>query len=199
MSTKTGSFGLLEFALALLGFGMLVSITALAKGVRSGIGTPLTTQASAARSISVAPDGTGLPNSRGNARSGRPIYEAQCASCHGAKGEGLAGNPPLAGGQGTLATDHPLKTVGSYWPYATTVWDYINRAMPYQNPGSLRADEVYAVTAYVLYLNGIVRETQVLDKASLPQVRMPNRDGFIEAERPDHASVPLQNDGALRP
>ena len=84
-----------------------------------------------------------------------------------------------------MSTDKPVLTVGSYWPYATTVWDYIRRAMPYQNPGSLSTDEVYALTAYVLFINGIVRQSDVLDRASLPRIRMPNRDGFVGDQRPD--------------
>lgn len=139
----------------------------------------------ATQMISVAPDGTGLPDARGSAREGRSVYEQQCAACHGAKGEGVGEYPPLVGGKSSLTSAEPMLTVGSYWPFATTVWDYINRAMPYQNAGSLRASEVYAVTAYVLFLNGIVRETQTLDSHSLPRVRMPNRDGFIDDPRPD--------------
>ncbi len=91
----------------------------------------------------------------------------------------------LVGGQGTLATATPRKTVGSFWPYATTVWDYVNRAMPFNEPGTLKPDEVYALTAYLFFLNGIVGETQVMDARSLPLVRMPNRDGFVSDPRPD--------------
>jgi cytochrome c len=135
--------------------------------------------------ISVAPDGTGLPTGRGSAREGRAIYNAQCAGCHGVRGEGIGDYPALAGGLKTLTTEQPLYTVGSYWPFATTAWDYINRAMPYQAAGTLTPDDVYAVTAYVLFLNGIVRESRVLDQRSLPHVRMPNRDGFVDDPRPD--------------
>jgi cytochrome c len=108
-----------------------------------------------------------------------------CASCHGEHGEGHRGNPPIAGGLGTLKSDAPLITIGSYWPYATTVWDYINRAMPYQEPGSLTPGEVYSATAYVLYLNGIVSESEILNAKSLPKVKMPNRNGFVPGPRPD--------------
>jgi cytochrome c len=156
-----------------------LSLFIAATAAADDIGRAVTVQDMARRIISIPPSGTGLPNGRGDARAGRSLYETHCASCHGAQGEGVGAYPALAGGQGTLTTERPLKTVGSYWPYATTVWDYINRAMPYQNPGALRADEVYSVTAYVLYLNKIVPETQVLDKTSLPRVRMPNRDGFF--------------------
>jgi mono/diheme cytochrome c family protein len=171
-------------------FAAATVAVALANDSSSGIGRAPTQAELAARMISVAPDGTGLPRARGNAREGRGIYNAQCAGCHGLRGEGVGDNPPLVGGRETLTTDQPLYTVGSYWPYATTVWDYINRAMPYQAAGTLKPEEVYAVTAYVLYLNGIVRETQMLDAKTLPRVQMPNRDGFVDDPRPDVAAAP---------
>ena len=136
--------------------------------------------------ITVLPDGSGLPAGQGSAVAGEPIYAARCAECHGPKAEGRKGEyPALAGGRGTLATPKPVKTVGSYWPYATTVWDEINRAMPFNAPHVLRPDDVYAVTAYVLYLNGIVTRDQVLNEKTLPKVVMPNRGGFILDTRPD--------------
>jgi cytochrome c len=137
-------------------------------------------------SISVAPDGTGLPDGRGTVVAGRIAYAMHCLACHGAKAEGNAAlnAPPLAGGFGTLRSTRPVQTIGSFWPYATTVWDYINRAMPYQAPGTLTPDEVYGVTAYLLHLNGIVTADTVLTRASLPQVQMPNRDGFVKDPRP---------------
>ena len=121
--------------------------------------------------------------------AGRDVLEvgcgaAQCARCHGPAGEGDVG-ARLVGGQGTLRTAQPLKTVGSFWPYATTLWDYVNRAMPFDRPGSLEPTEVYAVVAYVLNLNGIIEENTVIDRASLPTVKMPNRDGFVADPRPD--------------
>lgn len=134
--------------------------------------------------IAIGPEGAGLPTGGGTAVRGKEIYSAQCARCHGATArEGP--EAPLAGGAGTLATSHPVKTVGSYWPYATTLWDYINRAMPFDRPGVLDADDVYATVAYVLYLNGIVKETDVVDRTTLPRIRMPNRDGFEADPRPD--------------
>lgn len=127
--------------------------------------------------IDVRADGTGLPPGRGSVAQGQAIYAARCQACHGANGEkGTA--PRLAGGQGTLATKAPVLTVGSYWPYATTLYDYIHRAMPLDSPQSLTPDEVYAVTAYTLHLNGIVKSDAVLDAAALAAVRMPNQDGF---------------------
>jgi len=169
-----------------------VASAALANESPLGIGRVPTVAELQARMISVTPDGTGLPAARGTAGEGRAVYNAQCAACHGVRGEGVGDYPPLAGGRETLKTTQPVLTVGSYWPYATTVWDYINRAMPYQAAGTLRPEEVYAVTAYVLYLSGIVRDSQVLDAKSLPRVRMPNRDGFIDDPRPDVARAEAQ-------
>lgn len=139
----------------------------------------------AAVGISVGPDGIGLPPGKATARDGRPVFEAKCASCHGLHGEGIVPYPALAGGQGTLKSTQPILTIGSYWPYATTVWDYINRAMPYPSPGTLTSQEVYALTAYLLYLNKIVTERQIIDPTTLPRIRMPNRRGFVADPRPD--------------
>jgi len=174
-------------AAALAGALALVAGAALAQS-RYGIGRPATPEQIAGWNIDVSPDGAGLPPGHGTAREGKPIYGQLCASCHGATGQGgsVQPGPRLAGGRGTLASAHPVKTVGSYWPYATTLFDYIRRAMPYKAPESLSPDQVYAVAAYVLFLNGLVGEDAVLDASSLPRVRMPNRDGFrpaFEAER----------------
>jgi cytochrome c553 len=152
---------------------------------RYGLGRPATPTDFAKHEYLVGPKGTGLPKGRGTAREGRAIYLQSCAACHGLRGEGTNEYPALVGGKGTLKTDKPLPTVGSYWPYSTTVWDYVNRAMPYQSPGSLKPDEVYAVTAYLLAINGIVSEYFELNERTLPQVRMPNFDGFIPDSRPD--------------
>ena len=127
--------------------------------------------------ISIPPSGAGLPPGGGSARQGAAVYAAKCQSCHGEKGAGKPADA-LAGGRGTLATKTPVRTVGSYWPYATTLFDYTRRAMPITSPLSLRDDEVYAVSAYVLFLNGIVGEDTVINAQTLPQVKMPNRDGF---------------------
>jgi cytochrome c len=126
----------------------------------------------------VLPDGTGLPAGSGNAQEGAAVYAQDCLACHGEGGkDGL--NDRLVGGQGTLLTDKPVRTVGSFWPYATTLFDYVRRAMPYHEPGSLTNDEVYAVTAYVLFLNGIVTEDANMNAETLPQVRMPNSDKIV--------------------
>jgi cytochrome c len=128
--------------------------------------------------IDVRPDGKGLPEGSGMVAQGKSVYTDNCAACHGVNGQGGI-KDRLAGGQGSLATDHPVKTIGSFWPYATTLFDYIRRAMPYQAPDSLSVDDTYAVTAYLLNLNGILPDDAKLDQVSLPKVQMPNRDGFI--------------------
>ncbi len=149
------------------------------------LGRPATAADIAAAGISVGPDGRGLPPGGATARQGRPLYESMCASCHGRHGEGNGPYPALTGGQNTLKSSQPILTIGSYWPYATTVWDYINRAMPYQDPGTLTPKQVYALTAYLLYLNKVVGERQVVDQRTLPLIRMPNRNGFVADPRPD--------------
>jgi S-disulfanyl-L-cysteine oxidoreductase SoxD len=142
------------------------------------LGTPVGAAEIARWDISIPPSGAGLPAGSGTARQGAQVYEQKCLACHGAKGAGKPADV-LAGGTGTLAGKTPLRTVGSYWPYATTLFDYVRRAMPITNPLSLTSDEVYAVTAYVLALNGIIGEDAVMNAQSLPQVKMPNRDGFV--------------------
>lgn len=134
-------------------------------------------------------DGVGLPAGSGTAALGQPIYVERCAACHGDRGEN-GKYDRLAGGRGTLTTDKPVLTVGSFWPYASTLWSYINRSQPVDEPGSLAADQVYAVTAYLLYLNGIIGEHDVMDARTLPQVQMPNRDGFVLDPRPDVSRRP---------
>lgn len=164
---------------------LLAGCTTLGDGSerRAGSGPGLARLADAAElaaaDISIAPDGAGLPAGRGTVKQGEAVYAAQCQSCHGAKGAGKPADA-LVGGLGTLASNAPVRTVGSYWPHATTLFDYTRRAMPLNQPLSLTADEVYAVTAYVLYLNGIVKADAVLDAAAVRAVRMPNRDGFVD-------------------
>lgn len=140
-------------------------------------GVPLSADDVSAIDITVLTDGSGLPPGRGSVEQGAEVYARHCRACHGADAEGDP-NDALAGGRGSLAGDEPQKTIGSYWPFATTVFDYVRRAMPYQAPGSLTDDEVYAVTAYLLFENGIVAADATLDANSLPQVVMPNRNGF---------------------
>jgi cytochrome c len=133
--------------------------------------------------ISIPPSGAGLPPGSGTARQGAGVYAARCMACHGEKGAGKPADA-LAGGIGSLATARPVRTVGSYWPYATTLFDYIRRAMPLASPLSLTDDDVYALSAYILYLNGIVGEDVSMTAATLPVVKMPNRNGFINEWRP---------------
>ena len=133
----------------------------------------------AAWDISIGPDGAGLPAGSGTARQGETVYVEKCLGCHGERGAGKP-NDQLAGGQGTLGPGQaPVKTVGSFWPYATTVFDYVRRAMPLNESKSLANDETYAVVAYILRINGIIGENDTIDARTLPAVRMPNRDGFV--------------------
>jgi mono/diheme cytochrome c family protein len=131
---------------------------------------------------SILIDGSNLPPGSGSSAQGAAVYAQKCAACHGATGaETNTRLTPLIGGRGSLATQQPVKTLGSYWPYATIIFDYIRRAMPYNAPKTLSNDEVYALTAYLLQANGIIDQTVVLDRTSLPAVQMPNRDGFLNA------------------
>ena len=145
-----------------------------------GLGVEAAAEEVAEWDISIQPNGEGLPSGSGTAVGGAGLYALHCLSCHGAEGKGQL-NDALAGGHGTLDGPAPRKTVGSFWPYATTVFDYIRRAMPYQRPQSLSDDQVYALTAYLLFLNGIIGENDVMDARALPAVQMPNRDHFILA------------------
>jgi S-disulfanyl-L-cysteine oxidoreductase SoxD len=146
-------------------------------------GTPVTQDDIAAWDISIGPDGVGLPPGRGTVAQGEAVYTAKCQVCHGDKGAGKP-NDQLVGGQGSLGPGKtPVKTIGSYWPYATTLFDYVRRAMPWDRPKSLTNDEVYGAAAYLLYLNGIIGQDDVLDAETLPKVKMPNREGFITFPR----------------
>lgn len=139
-------------------------------------------------------DGAGLPPGKGTVDRGADVYAEQCAACHGTFGEGEGRFPKLVGGVGSLRDDRPELTVGSYWPYAPTLWDYINRAMPMPAPHTLSADDVYALTAYILSLNDLVHPDFVADRNSLPKVKMRNRDNFIWTDpRPDTAAKPCMN------
>jgi S-disulfanyl-L-cysteine oxidoreductase SoxD len=149
-----------------------------------GIGRTATDAEIAGWNIDVDPTGANLPPGVGSVSRGREVFDAQCAACHGAKGEGGLGDR-LVGGQGTIATAKPIKTVGSFWPYAPTLFDYIRRAMPQNAPQSLSNDEVYAVSAYILNLNGLLPADATLDAKSLPAIKMPNRSMFVGDPRPD--------------
>jgi cytochrome c len=174
---------------------MLCSSLAHAQGYpsRFELGQPATEQEIAAVAIAIPPDGKGLPPGKGGYEAGRQVYETACAACHGADLLGVANIPNmpagaqlrLIGGRGTLTSQKPILTVESYWPHATTLFDYIRRAMPFQAPGSLSSDEIYAVSAYILSEARIIDKSQVLDAQTLPKVQMPNRDGFIPDPRPE--------------
>ena len=165
-----------------------------------GLGRAATPEEIAGWDIDVRPDGEGLPSGSGDVADGEAIYLERCASCHGEFGEGAGRFPVLMGGFDTLVEDRPEKTIGSYWPYATTIWDYVNRAMPFGDAQSLTADETYAVTAFLLFLNEVVDEDFVLTKENLAEVRMPNAAGFFVREGPDVPSQePCMKDCRSRP
>jgi S-disulfanyl-L-cysteine oxidoreductase SoxD len=174
----------LGLAVVLLLVGSLLVSDAHAQLRTYGVGRPPTGEEVKAWDRTIPFDGEGLPPGRGTAALGQSIYVNRCAACHGERGEN-GKYDRLAGGRGTLTTDKPILTVGSFWPHAPTLWSYINRAQPVDQPGSLTADQVYAVTAYLLYLNGIIGEHDVMDARTLRQVTMPNRDGFVPDPRPD--------------
>src|ERR1700752_1026015 len=160
---------------------LVLSSAALAEG--PGLGRVASPDEIASWDISIGPDGAGLPPGRGTPDQGEAVYAEKCVACHGEKGAGKP-NDQLVGGRGSLSGEQaPVKTVGSFWPYATTLFDYVRRAMPLNAPKSLSNDEVYAVSAYILQLNGIIGEADAMDAQTLPQVQMPNRGGFIVFSR----------------
>jgi cytochrome c len=174
----------------LLGAAVIVALSVVgalaAPPGHYGYGTVPTAEQIAGWDIDVRPDGEGLPPGSGSVNKGADVYAEQCAACHGTFGEGEGRYPKLAGGTGTLTSERPEPTVGSYWPFATTLFDYINRAMPFVSPHVLSADDVYALTAYVLNINNIVDNNFVADRNSLPKVTMPSHDRFIwQDPRPD--------------
>ena len=185
-----------ELRVVLLVVTSVAGSEALAQMPTYGVGRPPTAEEIKAWDLTIPPDGQGLPPGRGTALLGKPIYVDRCGSCHGENGEdpkyrALAGRRgPLTSAELSENLDWVLGgrqvlTIGRFWPYATTLWSYINRAMPFDKPGSLTPEQVYAVTAYVLYLNGIIAEGDFIDAGTLPTVKMPNRDGFVPDARPD--------------
>ena len=193
MSTRRRGLG---FPIVLFMVASIVGSEALAQMPTYGIGRAPTAEEIRAWDLTIPPDGQGLPPGRGTAVLGKSVYADRCAACHGANGEDPKYRA-LVGGRGPLTPAElsenldwvlggkPILTIGRFWPYATTLWSYINRAQPFDEPGSLTYDQVYAVTAYLLYLNGIIGETDVLDARTLPAVKMPNRNGFVPDSRPD--------------
>jgi S-disulfanyl-L-cysteine oxidoreductase SoxD len=158
-----------------------------------GFGQTATEEDIASIATAIPADGKGLPPGSGDYATGKQVYETACAACHGPDLKGVAGLPDmpsgaalrLVGGRGTLTSQRPIVTVESYWPYATTLFDYIRRAMPYTAPGSLSANEIYAVSAYILAEGKIIDKSAVLDARTLPRIEMPNREGFISDPRPE--------------
>ncbi|MFA5958164.1 c-type cytochrome [Hyphomicrobium sp.] len=142
------------------------------------LGTPMSASDVVKWDKTVFPDGRGLPSGHGTAKEGRLLYVQKCASCHGQHGEGATAED-LVGGPKPPSSDNPSKAIGPYWPFATTIFDFVSRSMPPAAPGSLSADETYAITAYLLAANRIIGESDEIDAKTLPKVNMPNRDGFI--------------------
>ncbi|SNR26076.1 cytochrome c [Paracoccus sediminis] len=157
--------------------------SAFAAGQPLGLGRAALPEEISAWNLDVSPDGTGLPDGSGDVMTGEGIYLEQCAACHGDFAEGLDNWPSLSGGEGTLDRDDPEKTIGSFWPHLSTVWDYVHRSMPFGNAQVLTADDTYAITAYLLYSNGLVEDDFVLSRDNFAEVRLPNADGFIEDDR----------------
>lgn len=168
---------------SLLCFSLALSNMALAEElIEPGLGVQVPPAMLKQWNRDVFPDGSGLPLGRGTAREGEAIYRARCIGCHGPEGRGGSAEE-LAGAEHSLTDDPPDKTIGTYWPYATTIFDFTRRSMPLPNPGSLTDDQVYAVTAYLLFLNRIIGPDDEMNARSLPAVVMPNRNGFIDSYR----------------
>ncbi|MGX2038901.1 c-type cytochrome [Methylocaldum sp. MU1018] len=168
-----------RWAPALLLFGVSAALAAAPEGHR--LGRPATPEDIAGQDITVFPDGSGLPPGRGSALEGKAIYDSACASCHGPKG--LGGSAGELAGGGSLTGPHPDKNIGTYWPYATTLFDFIRRSMPLDAPRRLNENQVYAATAYLLHINGIIGERAEMNADTLPRVAMPNREGFVRIWR----------------
>jgi S-disulfanyl-L-cysteine oxidoreductase SoxD len=158
--------------------------TAAAQSPTYGVGRAPKPEELRTIDIDVTPDGQGLLRGASTPAAGKDVYTRRCETCHGPSGK-EGPQDVLVGGQASLATSRPQKTIGSYWPYATTLWDYIRRAMPFDHPGTLTTEEIYGTTAYLLFLNGIVGEGDVIDQVTLPKIVMPNRNGFTADPRPD--------------
>jgi len=171
--------------------GLAVSVIATgAFAERLNLGRQATPEEVAAWNIDIRPDGQGLPEGSGTVAQGEEIWGEQCAVCHGDFGEAVDRWPAVAGGFGTLSSDDPVKTVGSYWPYLSTVWDYVNRAMPFTEARSLEPDQVYALTAYILFINDVVDDEKFeLSKKNFLEQRLPNENGFVMDARPDGPNI----------
>jgi len=173
-----------ELSIAVLVFAGLTGAAPAQAQSPYGIGRPASPAEIAGWNIDIDRHGNNLPPGSGTVSHGHEVFDQQCAACHGARGEGGVGDR-LVGGQGTLATEKPVRTVGSYWPYAPTLFDYIRRAMPQNAPQSLSNEDVYAVSAYILHLNGLLPAEATLDAGTLSAIKMPNRAMFVGDPRPD--------------
>jgi S-disulfanyl-L-cysteine oxidoreductase SoxD len=173
---------------ALAPLGAFAQVQQASQQASFGFGSAMSPQELAVF-FAIPPDGAGLPSGSGDAAKGATVYAEKCAACHGAQLEGNPakgiGGDKLIGGRGTLASKTPVKTVESYWPYATTLFDYIKRAMPFNTPGSLSDDDVYSVVAYILSEGKVIKPGDRIDPTTLPKVVMPNRDGFEADPRPE--------------
>ena len=187
MSIISAKFFNRQSAVIVLALGVAGSVLADGQGGPYGFGTVATPEEIAKIDIDVMPDGRGLPPGEGGYDEGQQVYMQKCAACHGADLAGIkeTGGAPLIGGRDSLASGSPLKTVESYWPYASTLFDYTKRAMPFNAPGSLTDAEVYALTAYILAEAEVIDKSTSMNAETLPKVQMPNRDGFIPDPRPD--------------
>ena len=189
-------YGLVRVTLAGGLMLVLTSVPALPAERPFNLGKIATAEEVAGWDIDVRPDGLGAPVGTGNAIDGEEVYADLCAACHGDFGEGIDRWPELVGGEGSLNTHDPLKTTGSYWPYASTLYDYIYRAMPFGEAQSLSHDETYQIVAFLLYMNDIVEDDFDLSHANIGTIKMPNRDGFfIPDPRPD--AQPLNADPCM--
>lgn len=156
----------------------------IAQAQKAGIGREARPEEIAGWAIGVRPDGQGLPPGKGTVAQGEEIFQTQCAACHGEFGEGKDRWPVLAGGQGSLTNERPEKTIGSFWPAPSTVFDYVRRAMPFGNAQSLSDDELYAVVAYLLYLNDVIKDQNFeLSQSNFASIKLPNEDGFYDDDR----------------
>jgi S-disulfanyl-L-cysteine oxidoreductase SoxD len=176
-----------------LAFALSASVTALAQTPSyKNVGQTPTAQEIAAMNISIGPDGKGLPPGSGTAKQGAPIFAEKCAVCHGESGEGGKIGTQLVANQAdyeSLKSMKPVRAVADYWPYATMIWDYIHRAMPRHQGGTLSADEVYSLTAFILGKSNIIKDDDILNAQTLPKVQMPNRNGFVPARFADVANL----------
>lgn len=161
------------------------------------LGRPALAEEIAAWNIDVRSDGEGLPEGKGSVKEGEELFLTACATCHGEFGEGAGRWPVLAGGRGTLKSDRPEKTIGSFWPYASTVFDYVHRAMPFGNNLSLTPDQTYAIVAYLLNLNDLVPDDYVLTRQNFPKVELPNQPNFFDDDRETSEKAFWQKDPCM--